>query len=177
MRRKKKAKPSWALNESSLLHQNLPFPRHAIPSLCLEQVCLLKYLTCHTCVSWIQSCGIILVPVHTSWSYPRRCPVTPRTGGASLAAGTPLCHMIPETDDSDPATAASRHLCSRGRPSAGTNKSPPPEQKGGTAGRQRRLQVSFSFPPLCLGPANSQPIYAKYTRWRPSLNKKKNIHD
>lgn len=63
------------------------------PGLCLEQVCLLKYLPCHTCVSWIQSCGIILVPVHTSWSYPRRCPVTPRTGGAALAAGAaPLPH-------------------------------------------------------------------------------------
>lgn len=37
--------------------------------------------------------GIILVPVHTSWSYPRRCPVTARMGGAALAAGTaPLPH-------------------------------------------------------------------------------------
>lgn len=121
------------------------------PGLCLEQVCLLKYLTCHTCVSWIQSCGIILVPVHTSWSYPPRCPVTPRTGGAALAAGTaPLPHdpggrQTDRQTDSGPATAASEHLCSGGRPSAGTSKRPPPEQEGGTAGRQGEEGSTYPF--------------------------------
>lgn len=91
------------------------------PGLCLEQVCLLKYLTCHTCVSWTQSWGIILVPVHTSWSYPQRYPVTPRTGGAALHTTGPSPRDLPETD-SDPGPAASQHLCSRGWINPGTGK-------------------------------------------------------
>lgn len=83
--RKKKGKPSCGWNRSlSCSTKTSHFQSMQCPGLCLEQVCLLKYLTCHTCVSWTQSWGIILVPVHTSWSYPQRYPVTPRTGGAAL---------------------------------------------------------------------------------------------
>lgn len=120
------------------------------PGLCLEQVCLLKYLPCHTCVSWIQSCGIILVPVHTSWSYPRRCPVTPRTGGAALAAGTaPLPHDPGDrqTDRQRPCHGGFRALVLRG-PTQRRDK----QETSSRAGRghcretgRGGLHVSFSF--------------------------------
>lgn len=120
------------------------------PGLCLEQVCLLKYLPCHTCVSWIQSCGIILVPVHTSWSYPRRCPVTPRTGGAALAAGTaPLPHdpRDRQTDRQRPCHGGFRALVLRG-PTQRRDK----QETSSRAGRghcretgRGGLHVSFSF--------------------------------
>lgn len=133
------------------------------PGLCLEQVCLLKYLPCHTCVSWIQSCGIILVPVHTSWSYPRRCPVTPRTGGAALAAGTaPLPH---DPRDRQTATLPRRlsSTCTPGAdPAQGQARDLLQSRKGALPGdRERRAPRILFFPPLRLLPANSQPIYAK----------------
>lgn len=128
--RKKKAKPSCGWNESlSCSTKTFHFQGMQYPGLCLEQVCLLKYLTCHTCVSWIQSCGIILVPVHTSCSYPQRYPVTPCTGGAALhSMQSPLPHDFLETD-SNPATAASEHLCSGAWTNSGTSKRPPPRAR------------------------------------------------
>lgn len=121
------------------------------PGLCLEQVCLLKYLPCHTCVSWIQSCGIILVPVHTSWSYPRRCPVTPRTGGAALAAGTaPLPHDPGDRQTDRQTATLPRRLSSTCTPGAdpaqGQARNLLQSRKGHCRETGRGgLHVSFSF--------------------------------
>lgn len=152
--------------ESFLLHQPFRFPGTRCPGLCLEQVCLLKYLTCHTCVSWTQSCGIILVPAHTSCSCPRPYPVTPCTGGAALllpgACGAPrhmtLCRQT--------ATLRLRlpSICALGANQFGDKrKNLLQEQEKGAAKRNwmKGSKFFFSFPPLHLLSANSQLIYAK----------------
>lgn len=150
--RKKKAKPSCGWNGSlSCSTKTSHFRGMQYPGLCPEQVCLLKYLACHTCAARTQSCGIILVPVQASCSYPQRYPVTPWTGGAALrSVRSPLPHGFLETD-SHPATAGSEHLCSGGRLKSAPSKRLLQEQEPGAAKRKwmKGSNIPF-FPPSAL---------------------------